>query len=83
MRDLTRTSQRDRYARMRQNIPKLSSYSSVQAKHITSLLFARRKKRKRYMHHAIESALEVILHNTRAALKETRLLYYNKTTNYF
>ena len=41
------------------------------------------KREKRYMHRAIESASDVILHNTRAALKETRLLSYNKTTNYF
>ena len=41
------------------------------------------KREKRYMHRAIESTSDVIIHNTRAALKETRLLSYNKTTNYF
>ena len=40
-------------------------------KHITS--FCGRKEKKRYM----------ILHTTRAALKETQLLSYNKTTSYF
>ena len=40
------------------------------------------KREKGYMHRAIESATDVILHNTRAG-KETRLLSYNKTKNYF
>ena len=41
------------------------------------------KREKGYMHRAIESASDVISHNTREALKAMRLLFYNKITNYF
>ena len=87
MLDLTRTPQRDRYARMRQNIPKLSSYGGARTKYITSVLLGRRKERK--MIHASRNRKRIgryiiyTIHNTRAALKEMRLLSYNKTTNYF
>ena len=83
MRDLTRTVQRDRYARMRQNIPKLQAIVALGQNILRYYCRREEKREKRYMHRAIESASDVILYNTRVALKETRLLSYNKTTNYF
>ena len=42
-------------------------HSDANQKHITSLLSGEEKKR--YMHRAIESASDVMSHNTRAALQ--------------
>ena len=44
--------------------------------------YGRAKEKRRNIYRAIEQ-MGRILHTTGAALKETRLLSYNKTTNYF
>ena len=68
IRDLARIPWRKRYARMRQNIPQLASYNGAWTK-TYYVITVGRKKKKGYIHQAIESESDVISHNARAALQ--------------